>query len=102
MKQTVRAFSVPTLVTVLAWVAAAAVGVTMLVLAGLAAREATASGVFPQTLVGIPILEGFRDGDRIGVHLAWGVWVLVLAPLVVTVVATAAGVRRYRRGAADA
>jgi hypothetical protein len=98
MKKTIRAFSWPAAITVLAWVAAAATGVTLLVLAGMAAREATASGVFPQTLLGIPILEGFRDGERIGVHLAWGSWVLVLVPLVVTGFATAAGVRRYVHG----
>jgi hypothetical protein len=102
MKKTIRAFAWPTAVTVLAWVAAVAVGVTMLVLAGLAARDATASGVFPQTLFGIPILEGFREGARIGVHLAWGAWLLVLVPLVVTVLATAGGVRRYLQGARDA
>ncbi len=102
MKKTIRALSLPTAVIVLAWLAAAATGITMLVLAGIAARDATASGVFPQTLLGIPVLEGFRDGERIGVHLAWGAWLLVVAPLVVTVLATAAGVRRYVTGEQDA
>jgi len=102
MTTTVRAFSWPTAVTVLAWLAAVATGITMLVLAGIAARDATGSGTFPQTLFGIPVLEGFRNGERIGVHLAWGAWLLVLVPLLVTAVATAAGVRRYIRGRADA
>jgi hypothetical protein len=102
MKKTIRAFSWPTVVTVLAWLGAAATGITMLVLAGTAARDATASGVFPQTLLGLPVLEGFRDGERIGVHLAWGAWLLVVVPLVVTVIATAAGVRRYVVGGQDA
>ena len=102
MKKTLAAVSWPTAVTVLAWIAAAALGIVALMLAGTTARDAPASGVFPQTLFGIPIMEGFRDGDRIGVHLAWGSWLLVVVPLVVTGLATAVGVRRYVRGDGDA
>lgn len=91
----------PALVSIGAWIAAIATGAVCLVLGGLAARDSGTSGVFPQVVLGIPILEGFRDGDKFGVHLQWGVVLLVLLPLVITVASSILGIRRFTSRSGD-
>jgi hypothetical protein len=64
-----------------------------------AARAATSDGVFPRTLAGMPVVEGFASAGRFGVHVQWGALALLVVP---AVVATVLAVVAVLRGQGDA
>ena len=64
--------------------------------ASTAARQAAGDATFRRSLLSLPILEGFRNADRFGVHVLWGVPALFVAPLVIATVLTAIGLARRR------
>jgi hypothetical protein len=64
-----------------------------------AARAATSDGVFPRTLAGLPVVEGFASAGRFGVHVQWGALALLVVP---AVVATVLAVVAVLRGQGDA
>lgn len=65
--------------------------------ATMAARAAEVSTQFPRSLLGMPVLTGFRDGERFGVHLEWGTAALLVAPAVLAALVSLAVVVRQAR-----
>lgn len=80
------------------WVVAVAATLTVFVQVSEAARTAVATVVIPGSFVGLPLFEGFRDDDRIGVHPEWGLLVMLVVPAVlgilIPLVVRATSVRR--------
>lgn len=59
------------------------------------ARYAAGDVVMPVDFLGLPLFEGFRSADRLGVHAEWGIPVMAL--MFVTAVATLTVSRRRGR-----
>ncbi|MFC8192514.1 hypothetical protein ACFUMH_12740 [Cellulomonas sp. NPDC057328] len=62
------------------------------------ARDAAGDGVFPRTLLGMPVLEGFALDGRFGVHVGWGTLVLLVLPALLGAVAGAVVIARAQGG----
>jgi len=70
----------------------------LLVSASAQAKASSGDGSFPRALLGIPMLEGFRNGSHFGVHLHWGIALVVVLPAVLSIIPmTVALMRRSRR-----
>lgn len=72
----------PLSVALALWVVALAVTLTVFVQVSEAARTAVATVVFSGSFIGLPLFEGFRNDGRIGVHLEWGLLVMLVVPAV--------------------
>jgi hypothetical protein len=81
----------------LLWVAAFVVVAAHLVAATNAVKSATGDTEKPYDFIGLPILTGFRNGDRFGVHLEWGTLVLLTAPILLGLLLVSARLSRARR-----
>jgi len=57
----------------------------LLVSASAQAKASSGDGSFPRSLLGIPMLEGFRNGSHFGVHLHWGIALVLVLPAVLSV-----------------
>jgi len=75
----------PLRVALALWVAAIAVTVTVFVQVSEAVRTAVATVVIPGSFIGLPLFEGFRNDGRIGVHLEWGLLVMLVVPAVLSI-----------------
>ncbi|ALS56766.1 hypothetical protein [Rathayibacter toxicus] len=82
MKAFTRAFRARMIVSVIFWLVSIASGVVCLVIATGAAKDSAMDATFPHTVLGLPILEGFKADGKFGVHLQWGVIVLLVVPLI--------------------
>ena len=70
----------PVLLFVLLWIVAVGFVGVQFVAASEAARSSDVDMVKSYALFGMPVLEGFRNDGRFGVHMHWGALVLVIAP----------------------
>ncbi|MFT7710816.1 transcriptional regulator [Clavibacter tessellarius] len=73
-----------------------AVAIACLVTATEAVRAAPDGTTAAGGVLGLPLFVGFHEGGRIGVHVTWGLAVLVLLPAAATVMALVVGRTRRR------
>jgi hypothetical protein len=90
-----RRFTAASIITVLVTVAAIAVAAVMFVTASQDALASHGNAVFSRTLLGIPVLDGFREGAHFGVHLHWGTWLFLVVPLLVGIGTSIPGARAF-------
>ncbi|MBT1635057.1 transcriptional regulator [Clavibacter michiganensis] len=83
-------------VAVVVAVVCVAVAIACLVTATEAVRAAPDGTTAAGGVLGLPLFVGFHEGGRIGVHVAWGLAVLVLLPAAATVMALVVGRTRRR------
>lgn len=69
----------------------AAVAIAGLVTATEAVRAAPDGTTSPGVMLGLPLFVGFHEGGRIGVHVGWGLIVLVVLPAAAAVIALVVG-----------
>jgi hypothetical protein len=94
IKRIRRIFVVPSVVSVVLWcVSLVYVGV-LFVTASLSAKASAHTALFLKTFLGMPVLEGFRNGPRIGVHIEWGIFAFLVIPLLVGIALTIVYSRR--------
>lgn len=75
-----------------------AAAIACLVTATEAVRAAPDGTTAARGILGLPLFVGFRAGGRIGVHLGWGLAVLVVLPAAAAVVVLVVGrIRRATR-----
>jgi hypothetical protein len=92
------AIVVPALVTIAAFVVAAAWIVFLFVSASAEARASLVDGVFPREALGMPVLEGFSASGRFGVHLFPGALLFLVVPVLLGLACAVPGVVRFVRG----
>ena len=97
VKKTVSNSIAPMASAIILWVVGGAFLAAAFVGASSDARESMVSGVFPRSLLGLPLLEGFRDQDHFGVHLKSGVFVILVVPVIVALLVWAVNGWRRRR-----
>lgn len=78
--------SAPLAVACTLWLAGSVAWAFGFVSASSSAKAAASNTTIAYQILGIPILEGFRNGSRFGVHLQWGTLVLVIGPFVIGLV----------------
>jgi len=82
---------------VLLWIAALVTEGVYFVNASQTAKDATSDVENQYDLVGLPLMTGFREGERFGVHIEWGSMVLLLAPILLGVFLVAVQLGRAQR-----
>lgn len=91
---TTRSAISPIKIAVVLWIAALVYLSFGFVSVAIEARAASGELEVPFSLVGIPILVGFRHAGRFGTHLEWGVAFLLIAPFVVGMLLALSRIRR--------
>lgn len=61
------------------------------------AKASATDAIFLKDLLGMPLLEGFRNADRFGVHVKWGTLALLVAPLIIALLLSVVSAARSRR-----
>jgi len=92
--QIVRSVVRPLAIAVPLWIVGVVYLGAILVSASAQAKASAAPGSFPRALLGIPMLDGFREGSHFGVHLHWGIMLVILVPAVLSVVPMAVALVR--------
>ena len=93
----------PVIFVVMLWIASLIILVVTFFSAALAAKNASGTLDKAYHFLGMPLLVGFRHGDKIGTHLQWGSLVLLVAPLLLgLVIAVVQASRAWTRSAGRA
>lgn len=92
-----RSFVVSTIVTIAAFAISLVILGVLFVSASTEARTALVDSTYPRDILGLPILEGFHRSGKFGVHMFPGALVFLVVPVVVGLVASIPGVRRFAR-----
>jgi hypothetical protein len=93
----------PVVIVVMLWIVSLVIlGVTFFS-AAMAAKNASGTLDKAYHFLGMPLLVGFRHGDKIGTHLQWGSLVLLVGPLLLgLVIAVIQSSRAWARSAGRA
>ena len=98
-----RPLTLPSIVAAIFWAGWLAIVLTLFVQASEAAKTAPDGATIAKTLLGAPDLSGFHEGGNFGVHLEWGMLLLLLIPLFcgLAVAALSLGARRRQHAEAS-
>lgn len=92
-----RSFVVSTVITIAAFAISLVILGVLFVTASTEAQAATVDSIYPRDILGLPILEGFHKSGKFGVHMFPGALVFLVVPVLVGLVASIPGVRRFAR-----
>ncbi|WP_295791839.1 transcriptional regulator [uncultured Microbacterium sp.] len=84
----------PGVISIALWAVALTITGVLFVGVSESARAASEGAVIPAGFVGLPLFEGFHDGGRFGVHLEWGLLVMLIGPAIVGIVLSLVAVAR--------
>ncbi|HEU4850308.1 MAG TPA: transcriptional regulator [Terrimesophilobacter sp.] len=90
-----RLFVVSTIVTIAVFVVSIVLFGFLFVSASTEARASVGDAVFPKELLGLPVMEGFKNAGRFGVHLFPGALLFLVVPAVIGIGCALPGVLRF-------